>query len=73
MKWSRVNANCIQSGAYRITKYTLGGMDIYQIYRGSELIGDAPDGNKARKVAMRHQAHNEQISPAAAIGGNDDL
>lgn len=55
MKWSRVNSTCIRSGAYRISKYTLGGMDYYEIYHGDELIGDAKDGNAARKVAIKHE------------------
>ncbi|MEA3250158.1 MAG: hypothetical protein U9Q35_01040 [Pseudomonadota bacterium] len=46
-------------------------MDYYEIYHGETLIGDARDGNKARKVAMQHKTHNEQKSPAAAIGGDE--
>ncbi|HET8792088.1 MAG TPA: hypothetical protein VFM75_12845 [Modicisalibacter sp.] len=68
MKWSRVNSTCIRSGAYRISKYTLGGMDYYEIYHGDELIGDARDSNKARKVAMRHQQHNGEKSAIPTIG-----
>ena len=74
MKWklkSKGNDRCIVSdcGQYQISRFTCGGLDFYQVYHGSVQIGDAPDGNKARKVAMQHKTHNEQKSPAAAIGG----
>lgn len=54
MKWDRVNSTCIRSGSYRISLYRLRGMDYYEIYCGETLIGDAPDGNKARAVAEKH-------------------
>lgn len=66
MKWTRVNANCIQSGPYRISRYTLGGIDYYEVYHGTELIGDAQDGNRARKIAMRH---SDKTTEKQAIGG----
>lgn len=54
MKWKPVNAYCIKSGEYRITKYTLGGKDLYVVYHISDEIGHADDGNAARKIASRH-------------------
>lgn len=59
MRWSRVNSTCIQSGAYKITKYTLGGRDLYEVYHDSELVGAAEDGNKARKIAAHHAKSQE--------------
>lgn len=54
MKWQPVNAYCIRSGEYRITKYTLGGEDLYMVYHCNDEIGHAHSGNVARKVAERH-------------------
>lgn len=71
MKWNRVSDYCIASGPYRISKYTMGDRTLYQIYHGETLIGEARDGNAARKVAMQHKTHNKQKSPAAAIGGDE--
>jgi len=59
MKWTRVNSTCIRLGAYRISKYTLGGMDYYEVYHGETLIGDARGGNEARKVADKHASRQE--------------
>jgi hypothetical protein len=74
MKWkikARGNDRCIVSdcGQYQISRFTLGGQDMFLIYHQSSEIGDAKDGNAARKVAMRHQAHAGKESAKQAIGG----
>jgi hypothetical protein len=60
MKWKlkdRANGNCIISdcGQYRISKYTLQGMDLYMVYHGSKEIGTASSGNAARRIAADHK------------------
>lgn len=54
MKWTKRNDYSIQSGPYRITKFTLSGVALFQVYHGDELIGDASDGNRARQIAKKH-------------------
>ncbi|WP_129141511.1 hypothetical protein [Modicisalibacter coralii] len=54
MKWTKVNPYCIRAGEYQITKFTLGGEDLYLVYHQGEQIGNARDGNAARKVAIKH-------------------
>ena len=59
MKWKlkeKQNERCIISdcGAYRISKFTCGGVDLFLVYYGSQEIGEAPDGNKARRIADKH-------------------
>ena len=54
MKWAKISDYCIASGPYRISKFTMGDRALYQIYCGETLIGDARDGNKARRVALNH-------------------
>ena len=59
MKWKlkdRANDRCIISdcGQYRISKYTMQGVDLYMVYHGSKEIGTAGSGNAARKIATDH-------------------
>ena len=59
MKWKlkdRANDRCIISdcGQYRISKYTMQGVDLYMVYHGSKEIGTASDGNQARRIATDH-------------------
>lgn len=59
MKWKlkdRANDRCIISdcGQYRISKYTMQGVDLYIVYHGSKEIGTAGSGNAARRIAERH-------------------
>lgn len=60
MKWKlkdRANDRCIVSdcGQYRISKFTLSGVDLFVVYQGSEEIGSAENGNKARRIAEKHK------------------
>lgn len=54
MNWQRINAYCIRAGEYRISRYTLGGEDLYIVYHGDTQIGTARNGNEARGIADRH-------------------
>lgn len=59
MKWKQKTVNndrCIVSdcGNYRISRFTCGGVDLLLVYYGSQEIGEAPDGNKARRIAEKH-------------------
>lgn len=59
MKWKvkdKGNDRCIISdcGQYRISRFICGERDLFLVYHGSTEIGDAPDGNKARKIAQQH-------------------
>ena len=59
MKWrlkDKANDRCIVSdcGQYQISKFTCGGVDLFLIYHGSDEIGEARDGNKARRIAENH-------------------
>ncbi|WP_252108972.1 MULTISPECIES: hypothetical protein [unclassified Halomonas] len=61
MKWKlkdKTNDRCIVSdcGAYRISRYTCGGVDLFLIYHGNDEIGSADSGNEARRVAERHKS-----------------
>ncbi|RUR26827.1 hypothetical protein ELY33_17110 [Vreelandella andesensis] len=60
MKWKlkdRANDRCIVSdcGEYRISKYTLSGVDLLLVYHASNEIGSAENGNEARKIAVKHK------------------
>jgi len=50
------NERCIISncGAYRISKFTCGGVDLFLVYYGNQEIGDAGNGNQARRIADKH-------------------
>lgn len=59
MNWKlkdKANDRCIVSdcGGYRISKFTCGGVDLFLVYHGSQEIGDAENGNEARRIAERH-------------------
>ncbi|TDX30773.1 hypothetical protein DFO67_10428 [Modicisalibacter xianhensis] len=70
MKWNKVSSYCIRSGAYRISKFNLGDVQLFQVYHGERLIGDARDGNAARKIAEKHEkTHKREESASLAIGG----
>ena len=61
MKWrikDKANDRCIVSdcGQYQISKFTCGGVDLFLIYHGGHEIGEARDGNKARRIAEQHKA-----------------
>lgn len=53
----KANDRCIVSdcGGYRISKFTCGGVDLFLVYHGSQEIGDAENGNEARRIAERHK------------------
>ena len=53
MKWIKVSKYAIASGEYRICKITVSGVDQYEVYRGSEFVGQAASGQAARKIAER--------------------
>lgn len=60
MKWrlkDKANDRCIVSdcGQYQISKFTCGGVDLFLIYHGGHEIGEARDGNKARRIAEKHK------------------
>lgn len=60
MKWKlkdKLNDRCIVSdcGGYRITKFTLSGVDLFMVYHGSQEIGSAENGNQARRIAVKHK------------------
>lgn len=66
MKWklkNNSNDRCIVSdcGRYRISRYTLGGADLYRVFRGDQPIGDGKTGNEARKIALRHSESREDV------------
>lgn len=59
MKWKlkdKANDRAIVSdcGQYRITTFTLSGVDLFMVYHGSQEIGSAENGNEARRIAERH-------------------
>lgn len=59
MKWrikDKENDRAIISdcGRYQISRFTCSGVDLYLVYHGGHEIGEARDGNKARRVAERH-------------------
>lgn len=59
MKWHKKTANndrCIVSdcGQYQITKFTCGGIDLFVVYHQGSEIGDAVNGNQARRIAENH-------------------
>lgn len=66
MKWERVSAYCIRANGYRISKFNLGDVQLFQVYYGERLIGEARDGNAARKIADKHASKE---SAKQAIGG----
>lgn len=60
MKWKlkdEANDRAIVSdcGQYRITKFTLSGIDLFMVYHGSKEIGSAENGNEARRIAVKHK------------------
>ncbi len=60
MKWKlkdKLNDRCIVSdcGNYQISRFTLGGVDLFLVYHGSAEIGTAENGNEARRVAEKHK------------------
>lgn len=59
MKWDRVSAYCIRSGTYRIARYTLGAVDVHQVHHGDRLLGEADNGNAARRIA---EAHSKRVA-----------
>lgn len=70
MNWSRVHSHRIQAGDYAITKNSIGGKTLYLTYFREQLIGDALDGNAARKIAEKHEkTHKREESANLAIGG----
>lgn len=54
MNWSRVHSHCIQAGDYQIKKCSIGEQTLYLVYHREKLISDEPDGNAARKAAIKH-------------------
>ena len=61
MRWSKLSPYCIQSGAYKISKFSLGGRAIYGVWAGEELLGYYPNANEARKVAKKHSESREDV------------
>lgn len=60
MKWKlkdKANDRAIVSdcGAYRISRFTCGGVDLFLVYHGSQEIGSAENGNQARRIAEKHK------------------
>ena len=60
VKWKlkdKANDRCIVSdcGQYRISKFTCGGVDLFLIYHSGNEIGNAENGNQARRIAERHK------------------
>ena len=53
MIWQKVSDYCIASGPYRIAKFTVSGVDRFEVYRGQELVGQAASGQAARRIAER--------------------
>ncbi|MCC4288496.1 hypothetical protein [Vreelandella aquamarina] len=59
MKWKlkdKANDRAIISdcGQYQITKFTCGGVDLFIVYHQGSEIGDAQNGNQARRIAENH-------------------
>jgi hypothetical protein len=60
MKWKQKTVNndrCIVSdcGHYQISRFTLGGADLFTVYFSGKEIGDAQNGNGARRIAEKHK------------------
>lgn len=61
MKWrlkDKANDRAIVSdcGNYQISRFTLGGADLFMVFHQGSEIGEARDGNKARRIAEQHKA-----------------
>ncbi|MCP1316384.1 hypothetical protein [Halomonas sp. 707B3] len=59
MKWrlkDKANDRAIVSdcGNYQISRFTLGGADLFTVYCSGKEIGDAQNGNEARRIAEKH-------------------
>jgi len=60
VKWKlkgRANDRAIVSdcGQYMISKFTCGGVDLFLIYHSGNEIGNAENGNQARRIADGHK------------------
>ena len=54
MIWQKVSAYCIASGPYRISKVIVAQVPRYEVYHGTQYIGEAKDGKAARHIAEQH-------------------
>lgn len=74
MKWKlkhTSNDRCIVSncGEYQISRFTFSGNDLFMIYHEGNEIGEARNGNEARRKAEKHAKAQHAGQQNATNGG----